>query len=47
MEEMRTLVDLLNKHSYNYYVLDNPTISDSEYDLLYDKLLEMNKQALF
>ena len=41
MNEMRSLVDALNKHSYNYYVLDKPTISDSEYDALYDKLLEI------
>lgn len=43
--QMRELVDLLNKHSYNYYVLDSPTISDKEYDQLYDKLVEMEKQT--
>ena len=43
MDRMRELVDLLNRHSYNYYVLDNPTISDSEYDALYDELLELEK----
>ena len=43
--EMRELVDLLNKHSYNYYVLDNPTISDKEYDKLYDELVLLEKQT--
>lgn len=43
-KEMRELVDELNKHAYNYYVLDNPTIADAEYDALYDKLIAMEKQ---
>ena len=29
------LRDQLNRHSYLYYVLDNPEIPDSEYDRLY------------
>jgi DNA ligase (NAD+) len=41
MDRMRELVDILNEHSYNYYVLDNPTISDAEYDKLYDELLAL------
>ena len=43
LKEMQELVNELNKHCYNYYVLDNPTISDAEYDVLYDKLLKMEK----
>ncbi len=35
---MLELVEELNKHSYNYYALDNATISDAEYDKLYDEL---------
>lgn len=35
---MKSLVEELNKHSYNYYTLDNPTITDAEYDKLYDEL---------
>ncbi|NLZ24908.1 MAG: NAD-dependent DNA ligase LigA [Clostridiales bacterium] len=42
---MRELVDLLNKYSYEYYVLDSPTVSDSEYDRLYDELVELEKQT--
>lgn len=41
MDEMQELVNLINYHNYNYYCLDNPTISDAEWDKLYDKLLEM------
>ena len=28
LDEMRALVDRLNETAYQYYVLDNPTISD-------------------
>ena len=45
MDRMKWLVDELNKHSYNYYVLDNPTISDADFDKLYDELLILEKQT--
>ena len=38
MDRMRYLIDTLNKWSYEYYVLDDPTVSDGEYDKLYDEL---------
>ena len=38
MDRMKELVEILNKWSYEYYVLDNPTVSDGEYDALYDEL---------
>ncbi len=50
MDKMRELVDVLNKYSYEYYVLDNPTVSDKEYDKLYDELVKLEKltgQVLF
>ncbi|HEX2531480.1 MAG TPA: NAD-dependent DNA ligase LigA [Burkholderiaceae bacterium] len=31
----------LNRHSYAYYVLDNPTIPDAEYDQLFRELQEL------
>lgn len=37
------LVSDLNEHSYKYYVLDTPTISDAEYDQLYRELQELEK----
>jgi len=38
------LINELNKYSYEYYVLDNPIISDKEYDKKYDKLVELEKK---
>ncbi len=38
---MENLVRDLNYHSYSYYVLDAPVISDQEYDVLYRRLKEM------
>lgn len=45
MEEMKQLVEQLNKYAYSYYVLDRPTISDAEYDKLYDKLQKLEKET--
>lgn len=44
MERMQELVKLLNKYGYEYYVLDNPTVSDGEYDKLYDELRSLEKE---
>ncbi len=38
LERMRNLVDELNAHGHRYYTEDNPTVSDKEYDALYDEL---------
>jgi DNA ligase (NAD+) len=38
------LKDELNKYSYNYYVLDNPLISDYEYDMLFKELQSLEKK---
>ena len=43
MDRMRELIDTLNKWAYEYYVLDNPSVEDREYDRLYDELLELEK----
>lgn len=45
MDRMKELVELLNKYAYQYYVLDEPTVSDGEYDKLYDELLELEKSS--
>ncbi|MBQ2717868.1 MAG: NAD-dependent DNA ligase LigA [Clostridia bacterium] len=42
---MEQLVKLLNKYAYEYYVLDNPTVSDGEYDLLYDELVKLELET--
>ena len=41
MDRMKWLVSELNKHCYNYYVLDNPTITDYEYDQLFSELKDL------
>lgn len=41
---MRELVDELNRHAYRYYVLDDPTISDKQYDMLFDELVALEAQ---
>jgi len=41
IERMRWLVAELNRASYNYHVLDAPTIPDAEYDKLYHELLAL------
>ena len=41
----RALVDILNKWAYEYYVLDNPTVSDKEYDALYDELRKLEENS--
>lgn len=43
--DMRSLVDYLNKTAHEYYVLDNPTISDAEWDGLYNQLAGMEKES--
>ena len=45
MDRQRELTDILNKWAYEYYVLDNPTVSDKEYDKLYDELLMLERES--
>lgn len=40
-EKVKNLRDEINKHNYNYYVMDNPTISDYEYDNLFAELKQI------
>ena len=44
-EEMQELAGKLNRYSYEYYVQDNPIISDKEYDILYDRLVKLEKET--
>ncbi len=34
----------IEEHNHNYYVLDNPTISDYEYDILLHKLIKLEEE---
>ena len=45
MDRMQELVQKLNEYAYRYYVLDDPVISDGEYDKLYDELVALEKQT--
>ncbi len=42
---MRELCDILNKWAYEYYVLDAPSVSDREYDKLYDELRALERDT--
>jgi len=42
--ELEKLRDQIHYHDYRYYVLDDPVISDAEYDRLFRRLLELEAQ---
>lgn len=48
IEEVRKRVEMLRKeireHQYRYYVLDSPTISDEEFDRLWNELVRLEEQ---
>ncbi|MDW8302792.1 MAG: NAD-dependent DNA ligase LigA [Bacteroidia bacterium] len=41
---MQELTDLVNEHNYRYYVLNDPIISDQEFDALLKELIELEKK---
>ena len=43
-KRIKELVDLINRASYEYYVLDSPTITDQEYDDAYKELLTLEEK---
>lgn len=43
-EKMIKLVEELNRYSYEYYTLDNPSVSDKEYDKKYDELKKLEEE---
>jgi len=42
--EISALRDELNRHNHLYYVLDDPQVTDQEYDRLYRKLQQLEQQ---
>jgi len=40
-ERYRELLREIRDHDYRYYVLDDPTVSDFEYDALYRRLVAL------
>lgn len=45
MQRMERLVEQLNQYNYHYYTLDQPLISDKEYDALYDQLTALESET--
>lgn len=43
-QKIQALREELNQHNYNYYVLDNPTISDFEFDVKLKELHDLETQ---
>ncbi len=42
-ERIQEITNLLEKYNYEYYVLDNPSVSDAEYDRLMQELIALEK----
>ena len=42
--EINWLREELNKHNYNYYVLNKPTVSDKEYDDMMRRLQDLEAE---
>ncbi|WP_058300532.1 NAD-dependent DNA ligase LigA [Gorillibacterium timonense] len=45
MEEMEALIAEISRHNYMYYTLDQPELSDKEYDVLYDRLVKLEQET--
>lgn len=43
-KQIKDLIEKIEEHNYNYYVLDNPSISDERYDELFNELLKLEKE---
>ena len=44
-QKIYKLVDELNRLAYEYYVLDNPSVADKDYDKKYDELVQLEKET--
>lgn len=44
-EEINELIEEINRLNYHYYTLDEPLVSDSEYDEVYDKLVRLEHES--
>lgn len=43
-KRVKELHNLLNQYGYEYYVLDNPSVPDAEYDALLNELIRLEEQ---
>lgn len=44
LERMNELIEIINEADYNYHTLDNPTITDQEYDKYLRELIEIEEE---
>ena len=44
LERIKEITSLLEKYNYEYYVLDNPSVSDAEYDRLMQELIMLENE---
>lgn len=45
IKRIRELIDIIDELNYHYYTLDDPKLSDKEYDQLYDELVKLEKET--
>ncbi|MCF6462940.1 NAD-dependent DNA ligase LigA [Clostridium sp. Cult1] len=45
IQRMKELIEEINDLNYYYYTLDQPKVSDKEYDALYDELVKLEKET--
>ena len=43
-QQIKTLIDQINNHNYAYYVLDDPQLTDMEYDNLFRELESLEEK---
>ncbi|HHX76750.1 MAG TPA: hypothetical protein GX697_00145, partial [Firmicutes bacterium] len=43
-QRIKVLKDIIEEHNYRYYVLDDPIISDEEYDMYMQELISLEKE---
>src|SRR5579862_5430059 len=44
-KEIESLREQINEHNYRYHVLDDPIISDAEFDKLFQRLKQLESQS--
>ncbi len=45
VKRIKELIDVIDELNYHYYTLDDPKLSDREYDALYDELIKLEKET--
>jgi DNA ligase (NAD+) len=43
-KQVQSLCDQLNEHNYRYYILDDPSVSDAEYDHIFKQLQKIERE---